>query len=59
MIHATTNTTHPLAQIALHAVNHRHEWGEYAARRYAATRGARSLYRLALQLDAATRAGFR
>lgn len=60
MIHATDiQTMHPLAQVAMHAVDNRHAWGDYAARQYAAARGARSLYRLACQLDAATRAGFR
>lgn len=50
---------HPAAIAAIRAVNQRHAWGNDAAKRYAANRGARSLYRLALQLDVATRAGFR
>lgn len=58
MIHAHT-PTEPAAIVAMRAVMMRPSIGDYAAARYAAKRGARSLYRLACQLDAATRAGFR
>lgn len=59
MIHAH-NPDHPAAIAALRAVKNRKAWGDHAARRYAAGCGptARRCYRLALQLDAATRASF-
>ena len=49
---------HPLAKLALKAVVIKKQCGAYAARRYAEKRGVMQLYRLASQLDAATKAGF-
>ena len=49
---------HPLAKLALKAVALHKQCGEFAARRFAEKRGVMQLYRLARQLDAATKAGF-
>lgn len=43
------------AIVAIYAAKNRRIWGAYAARRYAEKRGALAAYRLACQLEAATR----
>lgn len=48
----------PGAAMALKAVAIKKQCGAYAARRYAEKMGVMQLYRLARQLDAATKAGF-
>lgn len=49
----TYTITHPQAQAAIIAANHRYQWGRWASARYAAKRGVPiRLYVIACQLAA-------